>query len=137
MGPPRVGRVGVRFHPLGRVRRGAPCAYRGDVSVPERSASYHWAADDPTWAWLGSAACANYPVDVFFPVKGESYAEARSVCARCPVLDECRADIDRVEGRLRGPDVQGFYAGETPAERRRRRSEPSSANGGRVRVGAV
>jgi hypothetical protein len=93
------------------------------VSVRERSTSYHWAADDPSWAWLEGAACAGARVDIFFPVKGESYAEARSVCRRCPVLQECRAEIDRVEGRLRGPDAQGFYAGETPAERRRRRGE--------------
>ena len=92
------------------------------MSVRERSTSYHWAADDPSWAWLEGAACAGAQVDIFFPVKGESYAEARSVCRRCPVLQECRAEIDRVEGRLRGPDAQGFYAGETPAERRRRRS---------------
>ena len=92
------------------------------MSVRERSTSYHWADDDPPWAWLEGAACSGSRVEVFFPVKGESYAEARSVCGRCPVLAECRAEIDRVESRLRGPDVQGFYAGETPAERRRRRS---------------
>jgi WhiB family redox-sensing transcriptional regulator len=99
------------------------------VSVPERSTSYHWAADDPSWAWLEGAACAGAQVDIFFPVKGESYAEARSVCRRCPVLQECRAEIDRVEGRLRGPDAQGFYAGETPAERRRRRADAAATVG--------
>jgi hypothetical protein len=90
--------------------------------VRERSTSYHWADDDPPWAWLQGAACSGSRVEVFFPVKGESYAEARSICARCPVLAECRSEIDRVEARLRGPDVQGFYAGETPSERRRRRT---------------
>jgi WhiB family redox-sensing transcriptional regulator len=92
------------------------------MTVLSRSVASPWPLDDPL-AWIDDAACRGYPVDVFFPDKGGSYGEARAVCRRCPVVDRCRDEIDRVERGLTSVDVQGLYAGETPGERRRRRRE--------------
>jgi hypothetical protein len=91
------------------------------MPVPGRSVTYTWAAEDDPLAWIDSAACAGQPVDLFFPTKGEGYAAGKALCSRCPVLDACRSEIDRVEGNLSTAEVQGLFAGETPAERRRRR----------------
>ena len=95
------------------------------MTVPERSVMYHWARQDDPLEWMDFAACIGFPVEVFFPDKGESYREARALCARCQVLDRCRDAIDRMERDLSVSAIQGLYAGETPGERRRRR-KPSS-----------
>jgi WhiB family redox-sensing transcriptional regulator len=71
---------------------------------------------------MDAAACVGVGVDVFFPERGDSYIEAKAVCAACPVREPCRDAVDRAEQFLRGVDVQGLYAGETPGERRRRRA---------------
>jgi hypothetical protein len=48
--------------------------------------------------------------------------EAKRLCRDCPVLEECRAYIDRMEGR-RKTGLEGIWAGERPDQRlvRRRR----------------
>lgn len=47
----------------------------------------------PILEWHQQAACRAPDVDPnwFFPERGERVAEARAVCARCPVVEECRA----------------------------------------------
>ncbi len=42
-------------------------------------------ADD----WREDAECRQFPLEVFFPTKGESLQPARSICLRCPVVDAC------------------------------------------------
>ena len=43
-------------------------------------------------AWMDRAACAGLPLGLFFPERGKgTTAEARAVCARCPVCAECLA----------------------------------------------
>jgi transcription factor WhiB len=80
------------------------------------------------------AACAGYPVEIFFPERGGSYVLAKVTCDRCAVVEECRREIDRAERELAEADVQGMYAGETPAERiRRRRAESWNARATPVR----
>ncbi|NUO57269.1 MAG: WhiB family transcriptional regulator [Hamadaea sp.] len=39
--------------------------------------------------WTADALCAQVDNDVFFPEKGGSTREAKSVCARCSVSAEC------------------------------------------------
>jgi WhiB family redox-sensing transcriptional regulator len=71
-------------------------------------------------AWHRDAACVGTDPEVFF-AEGHNrtlYDEARTICAACPVLDDCRLDADRYETASR---TFGFVAGETPAERGRRR----------------
>jgi WhiB family redox-sensing transcriptional regulator len=91
------------------------------MPVLERSVAYGWPQGGGPFEWMDSAACADSSVELFFPVKGESYARAKSICGRCPVVEQCRAAIDWAERELKPSAVQGFYAGETPADRRRRR----------------
>jgi WhiB family transcriptional regulator, redox-sensing transcriptional regulator len=40
-------------------------------------------------AWMDRARCRDADPDVFFPPKGGAVGPARSICADCPVTDEC------------------------------------------------
>ena len=96
------------------------------MSVLNRSVAAWQPRDDP-FDWIAAAACTGVSTDIFFPEVGASYATAKAICARCPVSDECRAEVDRVEARLTVLDVTGMYAGETPAARLRRRRADGDA----------
>lgn len=48
-------------------------------------------AADTLGSWVESAACAGTDPEIFFPAKDGPGAEARKVCARCPVSDDCLA----------------------------------------------
>ena len=39
--------------------------------------------------WMEQAACVGTDPEAFFPPKGDSGATARTVCAGCPVMDQC------------------------------------------------
>jgi WhiB family redox-sensing transcriptional regulator len=75
--------------------------------------------------WERRAACASVDPDLFFP---EGFEErvwkvplAKAVCARCPVLAECRALCDRLERGRELARIFGLWAEETPRERIARR----------------
>jgi hypothetical protein len=92
--------------------------------------------------WMDSAACRGQDTDKFFPdvahrSPSKQYAPALAVCASCPVMLECRAWNDRVEGdsHSRHPSfagVWGVYGGETPTERHERRKAERKAERGEV-----
>ena len=42
-------------------------------------------------AWQAEAACRGVDPDLFFPERGGATAEAKAVCADCPVAVECLA----------------------------------------------
>ena len=72
--------------------RDARCA-EPDV---EPRASWLWSSDALLLdileipAWHAQAACREVrDPDIFFPKRGGSSKEARAICTRCPVLDEC------------------------------------------------
>lgn len=65
--------------------------------------------------WRDRAACQDAPSDLFFPEQGESYAQARAICAGCPVLAPCLAYA------LRTRQPEGMWGGTTPRERGRLR----------------
>ncbi|MEM9892953.1 MAG: WhiB family transcriptional regulator [Actinomycetota bacterium] len=44
---------------------------------------------DGSGEWWERAACKGLDTDRFFPVRGESAAEAEAVCAACPVTQDC------------------------------------------------
>ncbi|MBA3286821.1 MAG: WhiB family transcriptional regulator [Acidimicrobiia bacterium] len=75
--------------------------------------------------WRRHAACAGTDPSVFFPVRGESTADALHVCGRCPVLTDCRewaiADASLDYGVL-----GGMTARARKAARRARRNRPSA-----------
>lgn len=69
--------------------------------------------------WREDAACLGVDPDVFFPpehtvTRGPGRnAEARRLCASCPVIDECGADAVKT-----GDVYHGFRAGKSPPGRR-------------------
>lgn len=67
--------------------------------------------------WLRKGACRSSDPDLFFPLAPSPLQEARAkaVCARCPVVNECRAYA------LREGETEGIWGGLTPQERRRTR----------------
>lgn len=84
------------------------------------------------WSWQDSAACRGEDLSVFFPVASrpagrkpqaelpepiDPYADARALCAGCPVMQEC------LESAL-ATRAEGFWGGKDDDERkslRRRR----------------
>lgn len=67
--------------------------------------------------WRSRAACRDQDPELFFPVSelgpgASQVAEAKAVCARCPVRVECLRYA--VEGGL----DHGIFGGTTPTERR-------------------
>jgi hypothetical protein len=94
------------------------------VGVLERDVYAAWTVDsfdeDEPRAWMLLAACDGAPIQVFFPEKGSTYAKAKRICSKCPVIAECRRDTDMIERRLSG-ELWGFFGGETPRARARRR----------------
>jgi WhiB family transcriptional regulator, redox-sensing transcriptional regulator len=74
--------------------------------------------------WRSAAACWSADPDLFFPVSAfgkalEQVAQAKAICARCPVRRQCLAFA------LRTRQVHGVWGGTSEEERdfiRRRRS---------------
>lgn len=62
--------------------------------------------------WQDRANCAGADPDLFFPEHGESLNIVRSICAACPVRDEC-LDYAVEEGIH-----HGIWGGKSERERR-------------------
>lgn len=113
---------------MGAVKKGlirgasAPSAPKWSLTIPK---------------WTEDALCARYYSDGidfwyaydYFPALKD---EAKEICGRCPVLQQCRDYGDKIEssgtnaeGVLQFPEDKlfGILAGEPPSERRRRRKE--------------
>jgi len=72
--------------------------------------------------WWESAACVGAPFRIFDTDEGRgSKAQARAICAGCPVRSECRQDADLL------PDPS-FRAGYTAKERSRQNREKRNAS---------
>ena len=77
-------------------------------------ASLPWATDKPDVdsrrpAWQRQGLCVGRNDVAFFPNKGESPAEAKAICARGPVANECLDYALSI-----GPSLQGVWAGTSP-----------------------
>lgn len=80
---------------------------------------------EPTPLWHRFAACrpeyADRPldqwVDMFFPGRGASTAEAEAICAECPAQAAC------LDQAMRLGEKQGIWGGSTGRERRRYRRQ--------------
>jgi len=84
--------------------------------------------------WRSRAACRSVDPDLFFPSadSGPAYAvqvaEAKAVCGRCPVRDECLVEaIERLP--------YGIAGGRTPEERRRYRDRPAPSRAEVLEIG--
>jgi WhiB family redox-sensing transcriptional regulator len=62
--------------------------------------------------WMQAAICAQTDPDAFYPEHGASTAEAKLVCAGCPVRSEC------LEYALENNERHGVWAGLSERERR-------------------
>ncbi|MER6961641.1 MULTISPECIES: WhiB family transcriptional regulator [unclassified Streptomyces] len=77
--------------------------------------------------WRERAACLRVDPDLFFPVGHTGPAldqidEAKAVCGRCPVMEQCR------DWAVEVGQVEGIWGGMTESERRalrRRRIRPT------------
>lgn len=106
---PRGG-TGRRPRLAGLPARGPTATPPGVLTVKEATAVPP--TGDPDWQTR--AACRTADLDMFHPEPGQPANRAKAVCARCPVLGDCR------EYALSLPlssDRHGIYGGLTPDER--------------------
>jgi WhiB family redox-sensing transcriptional regulator len=84
--------------------------------------------------WRSQGACLSADPDLFFPISatgssGSQIAQAKAVCARCAVRQEC------MDFALDHGDVQGIWGATTDDERRKlRRARSRSASRGAARA---
>ena len=67
----------------------------------------------PVPEWTADALCPQVDPDLWFPEKGESVADARRICGRCPVATECLTHA------LTHHIPHGIWGGTTGLDRRR------------------
>jgi WhiB family redox-sensing transcriptional regulator len=67
--------------------------------------------------WQDSANCLGVDPDLFFPERGESTREAKTVCRGCVVRDDC------LEFALNNSEKHGIWGGMSERERRRIRRQ--------------
>lgn len=62
------------------------------IRTPESEESGSADVLDLLWkrpTWMADAACRGMPVNLFYPQRGDSTYEAKQVCGRCPVREDC------------------------------------------------
>ena len=67
-------------------------------------------------SWVKDSACSEPEGELFFPIRGENPKDAKAICARCPVQEEC------LEYALANGERFGVWGGKSEKERRRIRS---------------
>jgi WhiB family redox-sensing transcriptional regulator len=70
-------------------------------------------ADSSDEPWQTQALCARVDYALFFPEKGGSAQDAKKVCARCPVQNQC------LDAALSNGECFGIWGGYTERERRK------------------
>ena len=71
--------------------------------------------------WRAEAACRNEDTNLFFPISDEGAAEAKAICAVCPVRAEC------LDWSIATRQSDGVWGGLTENERRRVRRRRQAA----------
>jgi len=74
-------------------------------------------AEHPTFmfvdqSWVDEALCAQTDPDAFFPDGGGSVKQAKKVCAKCPVVEDC------LQWALSTNERFGVWGGKSERERR-------------------
>ena len=64
-----------------------------------------------------SAICAQTDPELWFPDRGGSTREAKRMCKRCPLFDDC------LDMALADPSLKGVWGGTSEVERRAMRQE--------------
>ena len=100
--------------------RGDPAAIVAAADAATGHASFVAAIAETRPDWHDQAACAGAPLEVFFPMLGQSAAAAKRICSGCPVRSDC------LEDALADPDldhgVRGGMSGRARTAERRRRA---------------
>jgi WhiB family transcriptional regulator, redox-sensing transcriptional regulator len=95
------------------LRFATPTPYREHVSVTYGPISL---ATELVADWRARAACSGYPNSLFFPATDDpddaSVEKAKSVCAVCPVIDDC------LEYALETNQRSGIWGGTSERERK-------------------
>lgn len=63
--------------------------------------------------WMDAGLCAQTDPDAFYPEKGETTRDAKRICVRCVVSDDCLAYA------IRRQEPYGIWGGLSERERRR------------------
>ena len=70
--------------------------------------------------WMGLAACAGQPIELFFPHRGvrpATMARAKEICSDCPTRAQC---LDYASA---DSDIMGLWGGTSERERRTARHD--------------
>ena len=70
--------------------------------------------------WMSEALCVNVESELFFSEDRAGIRAAKSICAVCPVREEC------LRYALERPDLDGIWGGTTTSERRQLRRRARS-----------
>jgi WhiB family transcriptional regulator, redox-sensing transcriptional regulator len=66
-------------------------------------------------SWMRQAECLDADPEAFFPEAGGNGLDAKKICARCPVIDEC------LEYAVRHTIDEGIWGGTSAVQRQRMR----------------
>lgn len=73
--------------------------------------------------WTQDAMCAQVDPELFFPTTGASSEPAKTICATCPVVEECLEYAESFEAGEQGTQTSygpfGVYGGRSANERRK------------------
>lgn len=86
------------------------------MDIISKTHSPSLASPEPKHVWQDDAACLEIGDYLFFPEKGKSYDEARKICKRCDVREQCLAYALATEPYAESR--QGMFGGLSPDERR-------------------
>ncbi|MEV6504854.1 WhiB family transcriptional regulator [Streptomyces sp. NPDC051642] len=81
--------------------------------------------------WMGDARCAQVDPDLWHPDESgatHTYSDARCICRRCPVRQQCTDYATAIESDGDKKDRHGVWAGETKDERGARSTRQARAN---------
>ena len=75
-----------------------------------------------TKEWKSYALCPTVDPEIFFPDKGGDPRDAKRICMRCPVRNQC------LEEALARPEVWGVWGGTTEYDRKNLRRRQRRVN---------
>lgn len=67
--------------------------------------------------WMSDGLCAQVDPDAWFPPKGGNSTEAKAVCRRCPVIEQCLAHALDLVRAVGSEQTLGVWGGTTESER--------------------
>ena len=82
-------------------------------------------------SWQDDGLCAQADPEAFFPEKGGSTKQAKSICNRCPVTDKC------LQYALDNDERFGIWGGLSERERRNLQNSAASGDDAVVGLGRV